>query len=124
VPIYDVKCTNGCGYFEDVFALLADVDDMRCSKCNESVVRVMSPVRTIGPTFSKPLVVDQIGRTFTSSKDWNNYQRANPDVEILSASSQSWRKHKDRAREKVELAAKRKGYRDSEHLKAEAKKNP
>jgi len=117
VPIYDVRCTAGCGYFEDVFALLADADEMLCSECSKPVVRVISPVRTIGPTFSKPLEVKQIGRTFHSEREWRTYQKENPDVEILSASSGAWRKHKDQAREKLNKKAKGQGFRDADHMK-------
>ena len=123
MPMYDVKCTAGCGYFEDVFALLADSDDLRCSECNHPVTILISPVRTIGPTFSKPLEIKQIGRTFHSQSDFRQYQRENPDVEILSPSSSKWQKHRDMARDKVEASAKKRGFNDSEDMKRYARKD-
>ena len=123
MPLYDVRCTAGCGYFDDVFCPLAALDDLRCSKCNHPVKILMSPVRTIGPTFSKPLEIKQIGRTFHSQSEFRQYQRENPDVEILSPSSSKWQKHRDTAREKVEASAKKRGFNDSEDMKRYAKKD-
>jgi hypothetical protein len=121
--MYDVKCTAGCGYFEDVFALLADSDDLRCSECNHPVTLLISPVRTIGPTFSKPLEIKQIGRTFNSQSEFRAYQVANPDIEVLSPDGNAWQSHKDRAREKFESKARLRGYRDVAHMKKELKKD-
>ena len=122
MPMYDVKCTAGCGYFEDVFALLADSHDLRCSECNAPVKILISPVRTIGPTFSKPLEIKQIGKTFHNQSEFDKYQRENPDVEVLGASSTAWTKHKDRVRERCETNARCQGYRDFEHKKKELKR--
>ena len=105
-----------------MFALLADSHDLRSSQCNEPVKILISPVRTIGPTFSKPLEIKQIGRTFHNQSEFTQYQRENPDVEILGASSTAWGKHKDRVREKCETNAKRQGYTDFEHKKKELKR--
>lgn len=105
MPTYDVKCPEGCGYFNDVFCLLADLDKMICPECHAPVIRLISPVRTIGPTFSKPLEVGQIGRTFENKSDWDQYQKSNPDVEILSATSNAWRNHVDQVKERVHTKA-------------------
>ena len=117
MPLYDVRCTQGCGYFNDVFCLLAEVDSLVCPECHSPVVRLISPVRTIGPTFSKPLRVDQIGKEFESKSDWDKYQQENPDVEILSATSSKWRDHVDAVKNKIEKKAKREGFTDNEDRK-------
>jgi hypothetical protein len=123
MPTYDVKCPEGCGYFNDVFSLLADLDKMVCPECHAPVVRLISPVRTIGPTFSKPFQVDQIGKSFESKSDWDKYQQDNPDVQILSANSQSWRNHVDSVKDRIEKKAKRQGFRDNEDRKRHLKSN-
>jgi hypothetical protein len=117
MPLYDVRCTRGCGYFNDVFCLLADVDQMICPECSAPVVRLISPVRTIGPTFSNPMTVNQIGRTFTSKSDWDAYQRDNPGTEVLSANSKAWQDHVDAVRNKADRKAKTLGYRDRQDMR-------
>ena len=109
MPTYDVKCPKGCGYFNDVFCLLADLERMICPDCHAPVIRLIGAVHTVGPTFSKPLEVGQIGRTFENKSDWDKYQRANPDVEILSASSNAWRNHVDKVKERVHTSAAKEG---------------
>lgn len=112
MPLYDVRCTDGCGYFNDIFAVLAEANKISCPSCGKPVVRLIRPVATVGPMPSKPLRVDQIGRTFESNEELRDYQRKNGDVEILSSSSNKWQKHKDTARNKAEKRAKQQGFRD------------
>ena len=112
MPLYDVRCVSGCGYFNDVFVLLKDADKIICPSCSKPVVRLVRPVATVGPMPSKPLRVDQIGRTFESNSELKEYQRQNGDVEILSSTSNKWQQHKDTARTKAEKRAKSQGFRD------------
>ena len=114
MPLYDVKCTAGCGHFEDVFARLGDIDRMVCSQCGAPVQRLIRPVMTVGPMPSKPLEVKQIGRRFESNSELREYARQNGDVEVLSATSQKWRKHVDTVKEKAERSAKKAGLNDRE----------
>ena len=122
MPLYDVKCTAGCGYFNDVFCLLADVDEMICPECHKPVVRLISPVTTIGPTFSNPMVVDQIGKTFDSKSEWDKYQRENPGTQVLSANSRAWRDHVDMVKNKADKKARAMGYHDREDMGKQLKK--
>lgn len=124
MPTYDVRCTNGCGYFNDVFCLLADLEKLVCPECHRPVIRLISPVRTIGPTFSKPFEVNQIGKTFESKSDWDKYQQANPDVEILSATSTAWRNHVDTVKKRVNKKARNQGFNDNDDRKRYLKTNP
>jgi len=117
MPLYDVRCTQGCGYFNDVFCLLADAEKMICPECNKPVVRLVRPVRTVGPTFSNPLRINQIGRSFTSKSEWDQYQRDNPDVEILSPSSKGWQDHVDAVKNKADRKARSMGYHDRQDMK-------
>jgi len=122
MPLYDVKCTKGCGYFNDVFCLLADVEKMICTECGSPVVRLISPVRVVGPTFSNPFTVEQIGRTFNSKSEWDQYQRDNPDTQILGANSKAWRDHVDVVKNKADRKARQQGYRDREDMGRQIKK--
>mgnify|MGYP003627445083 CR=1 FL=1 len=122
MPLYDVRCTDSCGYFNDVFVLLADIDKIICPSCSKPVVRLVRPVATIGPMPSKPLRVDQIGRSFESASDWRDYQQKNGDVEILSATGNKWRAHKDIVRTKAESKAKAQGFRDLEDKRSHFRK--
>ena len=126
MPLYDFKCNKDCGYFEDMFIPLARKDEARCPDCGGTITTRIGSVAPIGPMPSKPLRVDHIGRTFTSNAEFRQYQRENSDCAILSADSTEWRNHVDRAREKAEKTAKKKGYRDlaqqHEHSRKKLKK--
>lgn len=122
MPLYDFKCTEGCGYFEDMFVLLADRDKVVCPSCAGPLSTVIRGVPVIGPMISKPMVVKQIGRSFESAGEWRDYQRKNPDCQVLSAGSTEWKKHRDSVKEKVEATSRKMGYRDFEHRSAHRKK--
>ena len=114
MPVYDFQCLGDCGYFSDVILSLSEKDKATCPSCGGSLQTVIRAVATIGPMPSKPLVVNQVGKSFDSQASWNKYQRENPDVEILSSSSDAWKKHKDAVRVKAEGKAKKAGFRDLE----------
>lgn len=122
MPIYDFKCPSGCGYFNDVVLSIKEKEHATCSSCGGSLQTVIRAVATIGPMPSKPLVVGQVGKSFDSQAAWNKYQRENPDVEILSASSEAWKKHKDAVRVKAEDKAKKAGFRDLEDRWSKSRK--
>jgi hypothetical protein len=122
MPVYDMKCLGDCGYFADIVCTVEDLPKIICPSCKGRMRVVISAVPTIGPMPSKPLVVNHIGRTFHSNGEWNQYQRQNPDVEIVSASSGSWREHVDFVRGKAEGRAKREGYRDLADKRTQRKK--
>ena len=122
MPFYDFKCPDGCGYFHDIFVPLAEHGSTTCPECASLMLTIIGEVATIGPMPSKPLVVGQVGRTFESGSDWREYQRDNPDCEILSSDSSAWRKHRDKAAEKAEARARKGGYRDLADKKARRKK--
>jgi len=122
MPMYDFKCPEGCGYFNDIFVPLSQHGKTTCPECNALMTTVIGDVALIGPMPSKPLVVGQVGRTFESGKDWREYQRNNPDCRIVSAGSTEWRKHRDVVAEKADARAKKAGYRDFADKKARRKK--
>ena len=122
MPIYDFKCPEGCGYFNDIFVPLAEHGKTTCPECSAVMSTVISEVALIGPMPSKPLVVKQVGKSFESGAEWREYQRKNPDCQIVSADSAQWRKHRDLAAEKAERRARMGGYRDLEDKKKRRKK--
>ena len=122
MPVYDFKCLGDCGFFHDIIVSLKEKESIICPSCEGPLRTVISAVPTIGPMPSKPLVVKQVGKSFDSLGAWNKYQRENPDVEILSAQSDKWRKHTDTVREKAEARAKSHGFRDFEDCQAQRKK--
>jgi putative FmdB family regulatory protein len=112
VPLYDFRCDEGCGYFEDMFIPLARLDDAVCPDCQGSITTRIGSVMTVGPMPSKPLRIGQVGRSFESSSELREYKKKNPNSAIIDADSSEWRAHVDRAREKAEATAVRRGYRD------------
>ena len=122
MPFYDFKCPEGCGYFNDIFVPLAEHGSTTCPECSTLLTTVISEVGLIGPMPSKPLVVEQVGRTFESGSEWRQYQRENPDCEILSSDSTAWRKHRDKVVDKAEARARKGGYRDLADKKERRKK--
>lgn len=121
MPMYDFKCKGSCGYFEDMFVLLADKDKVVCPSCAGPLQTVIRGVPVIGPMPSKPLVVSHIGRKFESAGEWKEYQRKNPDCQVISADSKEWRDHRDSVKEKVEATSRKMGYRDYAHRSAHRK---
>ena len=115
MPMYDFKCPDGCGYFNDIFVPLAQHGKTTCPECGALMTTVISEVALVGPMPSKPLVVAQVGRSFESGAEWRDYQRKNPD-------STAWRKHRDKAAEKAEATARKMGYRDLADKKTKRRK--
>ena len=122
MPVYDFKCPDGCGYFHDIYVPLSEHGTTTCPECSAVMTTVISEVALVGPMPSKPLVVEQVGRTFESGAEWRQYQRENPDCEILSSDSTAWRKHRDKVAEKAEARARKGGSRDLADKKARRKK--
>ena len=113
--MYDFKCPDGCGYFNDIFVPLAQHGKTTCPECGALMTTVISEVALVGPMPSKPLVVAQVGRSFESGAEWRDYQRKTSD-------STAWRKHRDKAAEKAEATARKMGYRDLADKKTKRRK--
>ena len=122
MPFYDFKCPDGHGYFHDVFVPLEKHGTTTGPECELLLETVISEVALIGPMPSKPLVLEQAGRSFESASEYKQYQRENPGWDFLSPDSKAWKDHKDMARGKAEARAKREGYRDLDDKKAKRKK--
>ena len=114
MPLYDTSCTAGCGKFSDVFCLLENLEDLRCSECGSAVVRLIGSVATIGPTVSKPYAFDQIGRTFESNSQWREYQRKHPETKVVSKDSSYYRDFYDGIKNHCNDSARKQGFVDHE----------
>ena len=62
MPVYDFKCPQGCGYFDDIFVLLADHGTTTCPECGVLMDTVIGTVPIIGPMPSNPLVMTKQSR--------------------------------------------------------------
>lgn len=91
---------------------------LKCGECGKEARTVIQPVRTIGPSFDRPLVLDQIGKTFTSKSEADAYFKAHPGRAIVAKNDSGFVKLRDTAREKAETKARAQGFRD-----LDAKKN-
>lgn len=114
MPLYDVRCTAGCGRFEDIFVVLQEADSMECPKCSGSVVRLVSPVRAIGALFSKPIEHSQIGKSFETNEEFRQYKRDHPEAKFVEKDSVEWRSHYDAVRNHCDATSKKQGFRDNE----------
>lgn len=119
MPVYDYFC-DSCGFEDEVYIKLDDFEStfVECPYCVLNMRRIISPVATIGPMPSKPLVADSIGKKFEKVEDLRNYLKANPDLEMYSSNDAAWIKRKDNIRDKAEKQAKKQGYRDLDEMKA------
>ena len=113
MPLYDVRCTDGCGKNE-VFVVLQDIDKIFCPECDAPAVRLVSPVRAIGALFSKPIEHGQIGKRFETNAEFRQYKKDNPDAKFVQKDSKEWRNHYDAVRNHCDTKAKKQGFNDHE----------
>ena len=64
MPLYDFRCNSGCGYYNDMFIPLADVDKAVCPDCQGGITIRIGAVMTIGPMPSKPLTKSLVSTLF------------------------------------------------------------
>jgi putative FmdB family regulatory protein len=113
MPLYDVRCTSGCGKNE-VYVPLRDADNIVCPDCSGPAVRLVSPVLAIGALFSKPIEFGQIGKKFETNEQLRNYKKENPDAKFVQKDSKEWRSHYDSVRNHCDKKAKKQGFSDHE----------
>lgn len=113
MPLYDARCPDHGR--QEVFQLLAHFEDgLVCPICDKTVLRIVSPVAQCGPSEDNPLRIKQIGKTFTTQSQVKEYLKENPDCEMVSSSSRSWRDLKHTAREDADAHYKQQGYKDKD----------
>jgi putative FmdB family regulatory protein len=122
MPLYDARCSDH-GVHE-VFQTLADFDKgLQCPECDKPMLRIVSPVAQAGPSDDRPLQIKQIGKTFTTKTQLKEYLKQNPDCEMVSSSSNSWKNFKSTARESADEYYRVKGYRDKEDYRKNIRKD-
>lgn len=121
MPLYVARCPEH-GEFETFLSLAErEKTGLLCIECAQESRVVIQPVRTIGPMPSKPLVIDQIGRSFTSQSEMRQYFKKHPDRRIVENNSQDFINHRDSARAKADKKAKQLGFNDVEDRKTRVK---
>lgn len=115
MPLYLYRCE--CGSAGETIVPLRDYrpEGLPCPECGALAKRLVTGAAIDGPTDTRPLVIEQIGKTFTTKRQLDAYLRDNPDVVMRSGSDSTFRAFTDRAREKCERSAKKLGYRDLDH---------
>jgi hypothetical protein len=121
MPTYTGRCEahGERTYFLTMQAYLEQ--GLMCDKCGQRAETVIQAVRTIGPSEDHPLVIEQIGRTFTSKSQMDKYFKEHPERAIVATDDSSFIKHRDLAHEKADNLAQRLGYRDHADRKNEAR---
>jgi len=127
MPLYEGECRQGCGRFEDVMKVHEyEADGLICPECGLAARTIISAAPTVGPMPSKPLVIDQIGKSFTSRAEMRRYFAARPDRKIVDPNDSSFTNLKDHAHAQADASAKKLGFTDHEdrgrRIKAEAAK--
>jgi len=110
MPLYDMRCPEGCGYYSDIICRIRERNTQICKSCGAYLIVVPTPIMTVGPMPSKPLTINQIGRSFNSNEEFRQYQRDNPDA--VMQTPEEFGRHRDKVRNKVEASARRQGFRD------------
>ena len=123
MPEYTYVCKGqDCGLDYDVYMSYAEFDENKdkvlcCDECGADMYRSVSAVPTVGITWSKPMVIKQIGRSFSSNAEMRAYFDARPNLEIQSPDSQEWRQFHDGVKEDAEASSRKMGFNDREHEK-------
>jgi len=117
-----MRCTL-CGEEEEVLCGVDARTAQDCGACDGRMRVLVRAIPIVGPTFSKPIVYDQVGKSFDTRAAAKAYTE---ETGIRPASQSEWRIMRDAAREKADSASQRLGYRDLEHRNAckDAEKAP
>jgi len=94
---------------------------LMCDECGQRAETVIQAVRTIGPSEDHPLVIEQIGRKFTSKSQMDKYFKEHPERAIVATNDSSFIKHRDLAHEKADNLAKKLGFTDHADRKSKTK---
>ncbi len=123
MPTYNGRCAQH-GEFEDLMKIshYIEQDGLFCPECGEKAATIISAVPVIGAMPSKPIVIDQIGQTFTSEAEKRAYFAKRPDRTLVDPNDSAFINHKDLARERAEKKAKQMGFRDVEDRRTRKKR--
>ena len=123
MPNYTGRCT-GHGEFEEYMGVSQYLSEgLKCPDCGEdSRVVIRKAPGIIGPLPTKRLNIDQIGQSFGSAAEERAYFKNRPDRVVVAKNDTEFIRHRDLAREKADIAAKRLGFRDLDDRRVFAKK--
>lgn len=123
MPLYVFRCDDCGGELEESLPVSEASASFPC-ECGGQLERIITPVATIGVTWSKPLALPSIGKTFETNRQYRDYaaQQAAQGVVAVEGNDGAWRKMKDRAREGADKVAQSMGWKDHEHRGQERKK--
>ncbi len=121
MPMYDYECPE-CGLIEDIIVPSKDRDNVDCEKCGKSLYRIPTAAKVIGPTWSKPLNIPNMGLSFDSKKDADKHMVDN-NIAFVDPKGNDFKKVYNRTRDKIEASVKKKGFKDVEDLRAKVKAN-
>jgi hypothetical protein len=111
MPIFDTYCDVCALRTDDVF--LKSSSQPVCPSCKGISRKLPCAPAITGPTDTKPFIHGQTSTTCTTPAQKRERERKqSEDGVLLSADSIEWKRHRDRAREKADKKAKKRGYRD------------
>ncbi len=83
MPLYDARCPDHGR--QEVFQTLAQFQEgLKCPICEKEMLRIVSPVTQCGPSEDRPLNIKQIGKSFTTKTQLNEYLKENPECAMVS----------------------------------------
>lgn len=122
MPLYDARCPDHGR--QEIFQVLAHFEDgLFCPLCDKEMLRIVSPVAQSGPSEDRPLRINQIGKSFTTQGQVKEYLKENPDCEMVSAKSKSWKDLKHAAREGADEQYRQQGYKDKDDYRQNIRKD-
>jgi len=116
MPMYDYKCPTH-GLLEDIIVPINDRDNVMCSICECPMVRVATAANIVGPTFSKPLVIPNLGKSFESKREAEAYLNEKK-IALCDSKGSDFKDMYDRVRNKIENNVQAKGFKDVENFRA------
>lgn len=120
--LYDMLCRTCEIEYEDVYEHREAVEagKVLCQDCQEPLeIKLMPPAR-VGAREDKPVVLGNLGKSFTSEKELQNYSKQTGTIPVMTGSTE-FKKMYTRQRDKCEAIAKKHGFTDSEDLRKTAR---
>jgi hypothetical protein len=121
MPLYKTLCEK-CGEDETLYVS----GPMLCNTCGSSVRRTEDSVvgeapRLVGPTDTKPIQSEQLGKEFTSARGYERHLQER-GLEAIEKGSPRDRIEGERIRHEADTAAQRFGYKNAAHYRSEHNK--
>lgn len=123
MPVYVFAC-GPCNLRFDEAMSIADRDQpIACPRCGESSRRLCGAPKLVGPTETKPLIVDQMGKKFTSAREFDRYVAQQPETRMfIDKNDSAWKNHCEETAIELDTLAKAAGFRDNDEVRRERQK--